>query len=414
MAILKCLVFAASLILIADNARTQQKYALVIGINDYYETPAAKSADDCLNGPVNDANAIRNILINKFGFKATNIDTIYNATATRDNITAGIEKKIRQCKPGDYMFFYYSGHGIWMNNTEEKKDSIKDGMNQAMVTSDLYNFKNKFKCFLRDFTLKTYFNKFVDKKVILTTIFDCCYSGNLARAGNDANANLEKGKAIDFNELMGRLTENVDDTNQFIDSIAGITKPPGCAINDNGELKDNTDTDGDGVPDCKDKEKNTSKGCFPVDQDGVGKCHINLALQKALNEFDGAELSKKLSPGDNNVAFRHATAMQAISISEKDTIPRPADRKNSRFLFMAATTDRQPGLEFRDENKIVHGMFTASIMRVMAKYPGNTAVDILFQKIKEDMDTFHKDQTPTMYADPKRLKYNLVGTPLIK
>ena len=32
------------------------------------------------------------------------------------------------------------------------------------------------------------------------------------------------------------------------------------------------DTDGDGVPDCKDKELITPTHCQPVDADGVGKC----------------------------------------------------------------------------------------------------------------------------------------------
>ena len=32
------------------------------------------------------------------------------------------------------------------------------------------------------------------------------------------------------------------------------------------------DTDGDGVPDCRDKEILTSQQCFPVDSFGVGKC----------------------------------------------------------------------------------------------------------------------------------------------
>jgi hypothetical protein len=32
------------------------------------------------------------------------------------------------------------------------------------------------------------------------------------------------------------------------------------------------DTDGDGVPDCRDKELITPTYCQPVDADGVGKC----------------------------------------------------------------------------------------------------------------------------------------------
>jgi len=45
--------------------------------------------------------------------------------------------------------------------------------------------------------------------------------------------------------------------------------PKGCPVDSHGVSKD---TDGDGVPDCKDKELITPTYCQPVDADGVGKC----------------------------------------------------------------------------------------------------------------------------------------------
>lgn len=45
--------------------------------------------------------------------------------------------------------------------------------------------------------------------------------------------------------------------------------PKGAPVDANGVAKD---TDGDGVPDYKDKELLTLQKCFPVDADGVGKC----------------------------------------------------------------------------------------------------------------------------------------------
>ena len=45
--------------------------------------------------------------------------------------------------------------------------------------------------------------------------------------------------------------------------------PEGCPVDTHGIT---ADTDGDGVPDCKDKEKLTLQKCFPVDADGVGNC----------------------------------------------------------------------------------------------------------------------------------------------
>jgi len=45
--------------------------------------------------------------------------------------------------------------------------------------------------------------------------------------------------------------------------------PAGCPVNTHGVT---ADTDGDGVPDCKDKELITPTACQPVDADGVGHC----------------------------------------------------------------------------------------------------------------------------------------------
>jgi OmpA-OmpF porin, OOP family len=45
--------------------------------------------------------------------------------------------------------------------------------------------------------------------------------------------------------------------------------PEGCPVDTHGVTRD---TDGDGVPDCKDKELITPTYCQPVDADGIGKC----------------------------------------------------------------------------------------------------------------------------------------------
>ncbi len=414
---IKQFVFTTLLYMLAFSIHAQNKYALIVGINDYYEVKGTKS-DVSLHGSINDANSIRNLLINKFGFKKSNIDTIYNADATRDNIIAGLKRKLKQCKPGDAMVFYYSGHGVYLYNTDEKLDSVKRGMNQAILTSDLYNYDNHLKCFLRDFTLKEYFNLFVNKKIILTAIVDCCFSGNLAMAGRGEDLS-EKTKSVEVMELMGRLTQNSDNPQLLIDSISenAQTIPSGCAVDSTGAIKDKTDSDGDGVPDCKDKERFTNKACFPVNDDGVGNCpvdYIFMQFHQAINKYDSAELEKTNKGSSPFTADKAFSATEVLTISEKDTIKRPVDRKNSRFLFISATTDLQKAVEFGDESGIVHSFFTASIIRVFNKCPVNTPVSALFQKIQDDMSTYHRNQNPTLYADPARKKNNLSGLTLQK
>lgn len=393
-------VFAGILLLTCLAGNAQKKHALLIGITDYYDAKGKRS-NESLYGPVNDANAVRELLIQKFGYKPGDIDTIYNAAATRDNIIKGLRKKIDACKPGDIMFFFYSGHGVWMENKALEKDPVKEGMSQALLTSDLYSYEDNFKCFIRDKTLKRYFNLFIDKKVILTSIFDCCFSGKLSMGENDLGSEQNiKEKSVDFNELMGHLVEKAPDLQAHIDSIAGVkfVAPPGCARDSAGNIKDFTDSDDDMVPDCMDWERNTPRERFPVDAKGIGRRIFETDLQNTLNRFDSMELK----------AF---SIKQHLSISEKDNVTRPVDRKNSQYLFMAATTEYQKGLEFTapDFNK-VHGMFTASLIRVLKKVPASISAAELFKQIEADMARFKKKQTPTMYADPNRLKGNLIGS----
>ncbi len=396
------------------GGHAQTKYALLIGINDYYEVKGKRSEDVSLHGSVNDASAVREMLINTFKFKSKNIDTLYNVNATRDNIERALKKKLQQCKRGDAMVFYYSGHGVYLYNRMEKTDSVKKGMNQAMLTSDLYNYDDHLKCLFRDFALKQYFNLFIDKKVILTTLFDCCFSGKLAMATPFDIDTSEVTKSIDLNELLGRLTRNASSPQLLIDSITGNAGKfvYSCKTDSAGNILNNTDTDRDGVPDCKDKEINTPMDCFPTDSDGVGSCPFDYMLsmfRNAISKYDSAKFTKMINHQEESKAFNQT---EVLTVSEKDTIERPANRKDSKFLFMSATTDLQKAVEFNDENGVRHSLFTASLLRVMKKNPPDISADTLFQKISDDMNSYHKDQTPTLSCDPNRKNKNLVGVKL--
>lgn len=67
--------------------------------------------------------------------------------------------------------------------------------------------------------------------------------------------------------------------------------PEGCPVDTHGVT---ADTDGDGVPDCKDKEKLTLQKCFPVDADGVGNCpEIRPACCDSIRPPGGDSIEKE-------------------------------------------------------------------------------------------------------------------------
>ena len=79
-------------------------WALVIGINKYQHV-------DQLNYAVNDAIAVKEMLVNKYGFKEANIKLITDEEATKDNILKGFSDILTQAKEKDRVVVFYAGHG---------------------------------------------------------------------------------------------------------------------------------------------------------------------------------------------------------------------------------------------------------------------------------------------------------------
>ncbi|MDX1976581.1 MAG: caspase family protein [Pseudanabaenaceae cyanobacterium bins.68] len=86
----------------------RRKLALLIGINEY----EAKGEWLPLNGCVTDVELQRQLLIDRFGFLASDILTLTNQQATRSAITQAVQEHlISQALAGDLVVLHFSGHG---------------------------------------------------------------------------------------------------------------------------------------------------------------------------------------------------------------------------------------------------------------------------------------------------------------
>jgi len=81
-----------------------ESWALVIGINAYQNV-------EPLNYALNDAIAVRDMLVNAYGFKEDNIRLIVNEEATKDNILAGFSDILAKAKERDRVVVFFAGHG---------------------------------------------------------------------------------------------------------------------------------------------------------------------------------------------------------------------------------------------------------------------------------------------------------------
>jgi peptidoglycan/xylan/chitin deacetylase (PgdA/CDA1 family)/tetratricopeptide (TPR) repeat protein len=85
----------------------RESWAVIIGVNDYQNWPKLRYA-------VNDARAIEETLVNKFGFKRDHIRKLIDREATRQRIMQVLGDEftdVNRIQREDRVFFFFAGHG---------------------------------------------------------------------------------------------------------------------------------------------------------------------------------------------------------------------------------------------------------------------------------------------------------------
>lgn len=151
----------------------KKKKALLIGIN--YENTYAQ-----LNGCINDVSLVGNYIKTK-GFSVTLLTDKTDKKPTKTNIIAELDKFLTSSEENDFLYFHYSGHGSYVNDTNN--DEL-DGKDETIVSQDLQNIK--------DDELISIIKQKLPKNRNLLAIFDSCHSGtvlDLKYSLNDLNMN---------------------------------------------------------------------------------------------------------------------------------------------------------------------------------------------------------------------------------
>lgn len=187
--------FALSVALFAAGDGSQRR-ALVIGI-DKYNPDLSSVRWQNLDGCVNDAISIKEVLQARYGFNGNDITILKNHEASREIILKEFDNLLKNSSTGDIAVIYYAGHGSQVRNSASSEADKKD---ESIVPADSY----KGALDIRDKELARIFNQFADKGIVLSVIFDCCHSGSIGRgtlSGNPPKLRyLQPDESIDSND----------------------------------------------------------------------------------------------------------------------------------------------------------------------------------------------------------------------
>jgi len=138
------------------------KKVFLVGIN-YIGTPNE------LRGCINDINNMQQFLKN--GRNCSNFSKLSDdnpdTMPTKSNIIAGLQNLVKDAKPGDELWFHFSGHGVLQRDRNGDEES---GFDSCICPIDFQTSG-----FITDDTLRSILN--IPVGVTLYVILDCCHSG---------------------------------------------------------------------------------------------------------------------------------------------------------------------------------------------------------------------------------------------
>jgi hypothetical protein len=147
-------------------------HLFVVGINAYQQLAKLENA-------VRDAQAFRDVLLERYRFEADHVYELYDAEAKRRNIMTSLREMIDRLKAEDSLIIYFSGHGHYDEKLEQGYWVPVDATYQFV--DDYISY-----AFLMDIA------KAIPARHLLFVI-DSCYSGAiLVRERNNAKARLER------------------------------------------------------------------------------------------------------------------------------------------------------------------------------------------------------------------------------
>jgi uncharacterized caspase-like protein len=141
---------------------TGTQWLLTIGIDNYLNWPRLKTA-------VNDAQAVRDVLLEHYYFDREHVIELFNEQATRKNILAALRELAHKVGPDDSLLVFYAGHG--------QLDSITKAGSWVPVESGTDDSS----AWITNQTIKDYLKADAIKAKHILLVSDSCFAGDFFR-----------------------------------------------------------------------------------------------------------------------------------------------------------------------------------------------------------------------------------------
>lgn len=155
-----------------ETAAHAEVRALLVGVS-HYSSPAIPD----LEGPTNDLEAME-VLARTQG--AVDLTVLRDGAVTRSTVEDALHAIGQRSKPGDWILFYYSGHG---SQAEARVKGTRDGDFDQFLPLPAFDPDNQDpERFIVDKDIYEWLSRYVPKDVQILMLADTCHSGTLHRS----------------------------------------------------------------------------------------------------------------------------------------------------------------------------------------------------------------------------------------
>ncbi|KAG8055105.1 hypothetical protein GUJ93_ZPchr0001g29483 [Zizania palustris] len=222
----------------AAAAAMGRKSALLVGIN----YPGTKAE---LKGCHNDVDRMHRCLVDRFGFEEENIRVLVDRGSsgpqpTGANVRRELARLVGDARPGDFLFFHYSGHGTRLPAETGQDDDT--GYDECIVPSDMN--------LITDQDFRELVQK-VPEGCLFTIVSDSCHSGGLLDKAKEQIGNSTKQNQTQSREREERSDSGPSFRSFLKETVRDVFESEGIHLprsrhkgHDGGDEQDAQPTDG--------------------------------------------------------------------------------------------------------------------------------------------------------------------------